>query len=193
MAMAMEIPDLVFHRGRLRADLNIILSDPKAMSCLLAFNQISFRNRVLNHPDSYRDGVLRIYDYPNNTEHDFRYWSKGTPEYLLACLEQMEVLLQPNYTIGRVRIMRQLPKTNLGLHVDDQNSFRWHVPIITHENAFFVSGTAKDPLRVLTMPEEGRLYQLNTTEFHSSINVDEERERFHLVVNVLSSSPAISC
>lgn len=176
-----------FQKDRLHADLNELLRSPDAQECLARYAQISFRNRTENEAKGFHDGVLRIYDYPDNDEHDFKYWYSGTPSYFLECLKQIETMLAPKYSVGRVRLMLQRPKTNLGLHIDENNTFRLHVPVQTNGSAIFVSGTRKDDLSILTMPEEGKLYLLDTTVYHSSLNLDESQDRYHLLINVLDA------
>lgn len=180
-----DISNVQFDAVQLKIELKELLLTKEAMSTLLQYQQLSFRNRSELTENGFADGVQRIYDYPDNVEHDFKYWYRKTPAYFLHCLKQIEELLQGEYVIGRVRIMLQAPKTNLGLHVDEFNTFRLHVPILTHENALFVTGAEKTGLSVLRMPVEGKLYQLDTTVYHSSLNLDETRDRYHLLVNIL--------
>lgn len=182
------IQSVLFSKEKLQSDLKELLSTQAAQECLEIYSQISFRNRIENAPQGFHDGVQRIYDYPDNVESDFKYWNSDTPAYFLECLKHIEELIAPRYTVGRVRLMCQRPKTNLGLHIDEHNSFRLHVPVQTNSHAIFVSGYSKDELQILTMPEEGKLYLLDTTIYHSSLNLDDTEDRYHLLVNVLDAA-----
>lgn len=181
----MNLENIHFSAELLAKDLADLLTIPAANRALAKYSQVSFRNRTAAPENGFEDGVLRIYDYPENEEHDFKFWFQETPSYFLACFKELEAKLAPKYEIGRVRLMLQRPRTNLGLHIDEYNSFRLHIPVQTNGNAIFVSGKTLSDLRIFSFPTPGKLYLLDTTIYHSSINLDDGADRYHLLVNVL--------
>lgn len=76
--------------------------------------------------------------------------------------------------IGRIRFMRLLPKTCLTLH-KDPDEFRYHIPLETGYNCFFVVGTD-----VYRMPLLGETYLLDTREEHTAVNASTHN-RIHIV------------
>jgi hypothetical protein len=84
--------------------------------------------------------------------------------------------MSKKYVLGRIRIMKSLPKTCLSWHVD--NTTRLHLPIKTQEGCFMV---IED--EVFHM-KENAWWWANTTVPHTAFNASLE-ERIHLVAVVL--------
>lgn len=84
--------------------------------------------------------------------------------------------------IGRIRFMRLKPKTCLTLH-KDPDEFRYHMPLETSYNCFFVVGTC-----VFRMPKVGQVYLLDTREEHTAINASNN-DRIHLVFDTFDAKP----
>jgi hypothetical protein len=90
--------------------------------------------------------------------------------------EEMYLLLKTNYKLGRVRLMKSMPKTCLSWHVDD--SKRLHYPIITNDGCFMI---IKDETLHL---ESNNWYLTNTTVEHTALNASFS-PRVHLVATIL--------
>lgn len=91
--------------------------------------------------------------------------------------EEIHKELSKHYVLGRVRLMRALPKTCLSWHRD--TSIRIHYPIKTQEGCFMV---VEDEVKHL---EKNKWWWTNTTTKHTAVNSSKE-SRIHLVVCVLS-------
>ena len=94
--------------------------------------------------------------------------------YVEEVIEEVKKIASPK-KIGRVRLLTLLPKTCYSLHVDEEE-FRFHIPIQTSHDSFFVSGTTID-----RMPEVGQLYTFKTDEEHTAVNASLTEKRIHLV------------
>ena len=90
--------------------------------------------------------------------------------------EEMYLLLKTNYKLGRVRLMKSLPKTCLSWHFD--NSKRLHYPIITNDGCFMI---IEDETLHL---ESNNWYLTNTTVKHTALNASYS-PRVHLVATIL--------
>jgi hypothetical protein len=82
------------------------------------------------------------------------------------------------YQVGRIRIMKSLPKTCLTWHVD--NTPRIHYPLKTQSGCFMVIENESKFL------ELNKWYYTNTVLPHTAFNGSKE-ERIHLVVTVLGN------
>jgi hypothetical protein len=76
--------------------------------------------------------------------------------------------------LGRVRFMRLSPKTCYSYHIDDAE-FRFHIPLNTNQNCFFV---VADEVYRMDLPFY--LYKLETSKIHTAVNASFEI-RDHLV------------
>lgn len=107
---------------------------------------------------------------------------KGT--YLEEVIEEVKKqAASDGVCIGRVRFLLLKPKTCYSWHWDP-DEFRYHIPLRTSEQCFFVSGES-----VERMPEVGRLYRFDTKEYHTAINGSLKLVRYHLVFDTYINSP----
>jgi hypothetical protein len=79
----------------------------------------------------------------------------------------------------RMRLMRIRPKRCYSVHSDGTNEVRYHIPIITNENAFFFY---KEPMEMVHL-ECGSVYRVEVSDLHSAVNFHPTQERIHLVLN----------
>ena len=79
-----------------------------------------------------------------------------------------------NVGIGRVRLMRLKPKTCYTLHLDPEE-FRFHIPLVTNDQSFFVIGDTIHRMKYI-----GQLYILKTNDWHTAVNASYI-DRDHLV------------
>lgn len=84
--------------------------------------------------------------------------------------------LNTHFKIGRIRLMKSMPKTCLSWHVD--NSPRLHYPIKTQEGCFMVIENEVKHL------EKNTWYWTNTILPHTAFNSSKE-DRIHLVAVIL--------
>lgn len=77
--------------------------------------------------------------------------------------------------MGRARIMTLGPLRSLRYHRDSE-AFRFHIPVWTNPMAFFINNG-----EVERMPEEGSLYEYDTSQYHTAINMSHTEYRIHLV------------
>lgn len=126
---------------------------------------LSFQEKLQLGSGSLRDQTtLKRQDY---TQHIFP---------LIKKLEnQIYNYSNGNLTIDRIRFMNMTPITCLSYHVDP-DSIRYHIPLITDADAFFVVDD-----KVERMPDVGRLYSLQTNVKHTAINASISENRLHLV------------
>lgn len=130
--------------------------------------------------ESWFEAVGSLYDYQK------REFIKSTNEftvlnkffhgsYLEAVWEEVIALASlTGVKIGRVRLMYLPPKSCYSLHADLEE-FRYHIPLKTNPQVFFVND-----FKVDFMPEVGRLYIFRTRQAHTAVNASFE-DRFHLV------------
>ena len=95
--------------------------------------------------------------------------------YTEEVVNQIKELVYPHYNIGRVRWMVLNSKSTLSYHIDPKDSLRFHIPIVTTDNAFFIVNE-----KVFRMDTVGQLYVLNTQMKHTAVNTDN-KEGLHLV------------
>jgi len=107
---------------------------------------------------------------------DFTERSTEATPYANAVIDEMRgIAAQYGRRVGRVRFMRQMPKTCLSLH-RDTDECRFHIPLRTNANVFFVVDD-----RVCRMRTEGRLHILNTRGYHTIVNADGGIQRIHML------------
>jgi hypothetical protein len=96
-------------------------------------------------------------------------------QYLMAMVTSVkEDAALRGKQIGRIRFMRLKPKTCLTLH-KDPDEFRYHIPLETNENCFFVVGE-----HIYRMPILGETYLIDTRDVHTAVNASNET-RIHIV------------
>ena len=152
-------------------------------------NQICI-NSIPGHTHDYFYGAGSIYydwNNANNTTSELSVPIRQTPleesDFTELCdvfkgtlFEDVYNEVQAKYTVGRVRLMRSLPKTCLTWHVD--TTTRIHLPLKTQEECRMV---IED--EVMYMPED-TWWMTDTTRPHTAFN-GSKTFRVHLVVVVL--------
>lgn len=108
-------------------------------------------------------------------EEDFTTLCTGFKDSLF---EEVYNQIIDKYKVGRIRIMKSLPKTCLTWHVDDTS--RIHYPMKTQEGCIMVIENEAQHL------EKNKWYFTNTILPHTAFN-GSKGERFHLVVTVLET------
>jgi hypothetical protein len=129
------------------------------------------------------DGVGSLYDRENGVASDLeenytvisdyvkgRYW-----EDVIKSVQNVS-----SFPLGRIRLMLLKPKTCYSWH-RDSDEIRYHIPIATNANCFI--GTEQGLYR---MEEEGRLYTLISTRYHTALNASF-KPRVHLVFSTYTS------
>lgn len=133
----------------------------------------------LAHPLQWANGAGSLFNqrlkrYTSKTSDYTHLPSFFVGTYVEEVIENVKKIASPK-KIGRVRLLTLLPKTCYSLHIDEEE-FRFHIPIQTSHDSFFVSGTTID-----RMPEVGQLYTFKTDEEHTAVNASLTEKRIHLV------------
>jgi Aspartyl/Asparaginyl beta-hydroxylase len=168
------------------ADMTTILKDIDSITSLSPWdehNQIGL---------TYRPGAIQVWKdavgslYNDNgdqigDERDFTELNPQIPETLKTLLT--DFAQSQNIKLGRVRIMRALPKHGLSVHRD--TSVRYHLVLKTNINSFFGFRDLlrKDGVdaRCYHIPCDGHFYKVDTTKYHFIYN-GGKTERVHLVI-----------
>lgn len=127
------------------------------------------------------DGIGSLYDSHNKKfiAHTSLFNQLNTPfkgTEIETIYESVKEIAQSSYgvKIGRVRLMRLRPKSCYSYHIDPEE-FRFHIPLKTNKNCFFVINDV-----IARMTEETSLYILKTNEVHTAVNASFNN-RDHLV------------
>jgi len=83
-----------------------------------------------------------------------------------------------HYEIGRVRVLKLLPRSTLSWHRDPEA--RIHIPITTNPGSILIVDNF-----ATNLPADGSAYFMNTRKYHTAINGGEEN-RVHIVATVLN-------
>jgi Aspartyl/Asparaginyl beta-hydroxylase len=170
--------------SRLHKDFDVLLSKSACLDLLQSTDQLSFRSR-LDKPNDWSDGVGSLYDrsvktWSSHTK-DYVHLNDGLPSSFVQLFSSVSSVVETfGLKVGRFRLMRQRPKTCLSLHKDPEE-LRFHVPLYTNENTFFVCGKTKTNMRIETMPLLANLYTLQTEDWHTVVNADLTSNRMHFV------------
>lgn len=161
-----------------------------AKECYDTHSQISFR--TTSTAFLWNDGVGSLYDHESQEhtqdESMFRFMNPATPQPVMQIFNHLLIIALANgVSIGRVRLMKQKPKTCLSLH-SDTDRFRFHVPVYTNPDAFFVCGADRENLQVGRMTLPGHLYTLRTDQLHTIVNANRQYVREHLVFDTFVPS-----
>jgi hypothetical protein len=140
-------------------------------------NQLCFLNTAGHIPDMHQ-GVGNHYaaGYPMSgiDENDFVQFN---PKYIDTIFHHIYEAFP--FPVTRMRLMRIRPKRCYSVHSDGANEIRYHIPIITNENAFFFY---KEPMEMVHL-ECGSVYRVEVSDQHSAVNFNPTQERIHLVLN----------
>lgn len=80
-----------------------------------------------------------------------------------------------NLKFGHIKLRYISPKHVEKIHMD-YGDYRYHVPIVTNDNAFFVSNN-----QLYHMNNYKKLYMLNTQTLHTVVNAAGSQGRLHLI------------
>jgi len=94
-------------------------------------------------------------------------------------------LIEENNQYYRWRAMKIAPHGTYSIHKDGQQNvtnIRCHIPIVTNDQAYMIFfGENKDNKNPnLYHLECGKIYEVNTTQYHSALNFGEE-DRWHII------------
>lgn len=133
--------------------------------------------------ENQEDGIGSLLDEGVNrlkaVEKDYSQWFPWVDEKIVEIGKRMEARTRQEIGTepGRLRFLRIQPKRCLSYHID-LGGYRFHVPIHTFHEAFFVVNDT-----VCRMPFAGHLYSLETTELHTAVNSHLTYSRVHLVLS----------
>ena len=143
-------------------DLNKIKDEIKTLPkwkeqiCLQGteFNKDPFAGvgKIINLPGKEKEFIYPLFDIP----------------YINAIIKE--------HSLYRVRLMNLKSKTCYTYHKDPYK--RFHIPIITNDNCFFVIDD-----KITRYPADGNWYIVDTTKKHTALNASWN-DRIHLVGNL---------
>lgn len=108
------------------------------------------------------------------------YISDINDTYIKAVCENIVSIIENDgYVSGRIRLLKLDMKTCLTYHVDTSDVIRYHIPIVTNDDVFFIIDD-----KVERMPVAGKLYSFDPRVKHTAVNASRQ-ERIHLVFDVL--------
>lgn len=118
-------------------------------------------------------------------EWDFTEWNLNNDNYIRQQIEHLAEL--ESAKLGRIRIMRLMPKTGLSIHADLE--IRYHYVLYTNPKSFFCfnetvpNSNSVLPVKALCyhIPRDYHWYKVDTTKVHWVYN-GGETDRVHLVV-----------
>jgi len=174
---------VIFNKERLVSETTQILTIHSKH-----FNQHSSINLVAPRGEQQElsFGCGSLYDYEKKKwiakEQDFdTIISQFKDTYLASVINDVQLYAKQKYnlTIGRSRLMVLRPKSCLTIHTDIGATIRFHVPITTNPDCFFVHNLP-EPV-VSNMPSVGQLYTFDSSVPHTAINASREN-RIHLVM-----------
>lgn len=120
-----------------------------------------------------------LYDYENSVflkqEQEFTYFLDIYRDLLFYQIYQDLVAALP-FPIGRMRLLKMLPKSCYSMHKDD--GFRFHLALQTNPQCFLIFKDAG----AFHIPGDGQIYGSNTLLDHSAMN-GSFTDRIHLVVS----------
>jgi len=147
-------------------------------------HQIGLTHRP-NAENLWKDAVGSLYTATGKSngasEYQFTELNSQVPETLKTLL--LNFAQSQGIKLGRVRIMRALPKRGLTVHRD--TTVRYHLVLKTNIDSFFGFRDLKQVDGVVAkcyhMPANGHFYKVDTTKFHFIYN-GGKTERIHLVI-----------
>ena len=149
-----------------------------------AENQIGLTHRPEATGNLWKDCVGSLWDYTTNSraenEETFTEMNPAIPSYLVSKLTELASI--EKFRLGRVRLMRLLPKTGLSVHAD--NSIRYHFVLDTNLHSF-ISYIPDNSGNIKTigfhLPRDGHFYKVDTRLEHYVYN-GGRTPRIHLVI-----------
>lgn len=164
-----------------RFDVDRLRADVMKSRRTAKYDQVNVR--VVDNMDvdlSLIYGAGSLYDEnkkPFTSEREFTsYHPSFEDSYLVEVIEEIkQVMTEYGVQLGRARLLTMAPKSNLTYHVDYGAPYRFHVPIMTNDDVFYVTNDTVD-----RMPEVGRLYVYRTDVKHTVVNASRV-PRVHLV------------
>lgn len=114
-----------------------------------------------------------IYEYDNTDQNDY---TKINEIFKGTYFEEVYNDVDQKYKVCRARIMTMKPPENRAYSYHYDQSPRLHIPIKTNRDSMFLINDT-----VYRMPEEGRLYFMDTIQLHSALNLSRGETRIHLV------------
>jgi hypothetical protein len=168
----------------LTADLDKVQSDLDEVlktTDWIPHNQIGIKHRH-NADNIWKDAVGGLFSPTGErlaNESDFSFWSWPSANYTQSIIEELEQL--ENFKTGRIRFMRQMPKTGLSIHYDFD--IRYHLVLDTNPGALFGFSTegTEEVARCYHVPRDGHFYKIDTRNRHFVYNSGAD-PRIHLVI-----------
>jgi hypothetical protein len=175
--MYIEKLDLRVDIDKVCADLNNLLTNTD----WIPHNQIGIKHRP-GAENIWKDAIGGLFSPSGEQlakESDFSTWNWPEPTYTQTVINELEQL--ENFKTGRIRFMRQMPKTGLSIHYDFD--IRYHLVLDTNPGALFGFTTegSDEIAKCYHVPKDGYFYKIDTRHRHFVYNAGAE-PRTHLVI-----------
>ena len=170
-------------------EFNGIISEGEPQQVWRKMNQLGFNHRPTT-TNIWEDATGSLFDRINNTwrgrESDFTNWNIPPTSTIRQQINHLQSTI--DVPLGRIRIMRLLPRTGLSVHKDLE--LRYHLVLQTNPKAYIAHETNDiDPQRsdlpttaaTYHLPLDNYWYQIDTRETHWVYNGGTQ-ERIHVVV-----------
>jgi hypothetical protein len=169
--------NLAVDLDKVQTDLDNILNTGN----WIPHNQIGIKHRP-NADNIWKDAIGGLFSLTGErlaNESDFSLWNWPVPTYTQTVIEELEKL--ENFKTGRIRFMRQMPKTGLSIHFDFD--IRYHLVLDTNPGALFGFSTddVEEVAKCYHVPKDGHFYKIDTRHKHFVYNAGSE-PRIHLVI-----------
>lgn len=152
---------------------DIKFDDKELKKIFKKYSHLGERFSVMSRGNSdLLDGINKIDTYDNAEEWD---WSTLHTEFIGSIIEDIFWKLKEEWMLGRGRFMT-LTTSNRALSYHWDECYRLHIPVITNEDSWFML----EDKTIHQMSEEGRLYILDASRFHSAMNLGI-KDRTHLI------------
>lgn len=153
-------------------------------------NQLSLTHRVGFHDQRWHDGCGSPLAFDDDRKpivnpdgsHKLRFVDTDlsilNPELEGTVLGKIYETFRGKYKVGRYRLAGIKPKSCYGWHSDWEN--RIHVPVFTYPGCFIIVPD-QPPIH---LPADGKSYMFYAKDYHTAINADYSKTRYHLLINI---------
>lgn len=125
-----------------------------------------------NHPSVRKEGVF---------EKDFTEHLEESQDLLIGKLVHDIYKHHAGKFQGRAQLIWLSPKKSYNFHTDYHTPNRYHVPIITNENCFWLFKDKQETVFQLHMPADGRTWYLDPINIQHTFCNESDVARLHLL------------
>lgn len=168
---------------QLDADIGKIVEEYRSLYNRTRLSHINLKKpAIMSDQDGLAWGASTLYDtetwQQDKFQHEYDRWCDflyDYPELRKLVVDVTLFINNSGLSVGRVRLLKLTGKSNLTYHIDAESSIRYHIPLVTNGDIFFVIDD-----QVERMPTVGMLYSLDVQKRHTVVNASRQ-DRVHLV------------